>query len=87
MENHSWTSVYIQAGSLFVGDTVIAPTKQEAQEILNSTGRGHMKIDGKLVFEISADEQESDILGSIEHYIESWSKSMRDRYKSKHIKK
>ena len=46
------TSIYFKNGAKFAGDTVEAFTFKGAQRILNRTGRGYMKIDGKLVQEI-----------------------------------
>ena len=50
--------MYTQSGSRFVGDNVQAFSKKQAQEILDNTGRKHMKVDGKLVAEIPITEQE-----------------------------
>ena len=40
--------MYTQSGSRFVGDNVQAFSKKQAQEILDNTGRKHMKVDGVL---------------------------------------
>ena len=54
----TYTTIYVQSGSRFVGDNVQAFSRKQAQEILDNTGRGHMKVDGKLVAEIPITEQE-----------------------------
>ena len=55
---HRWTSVYKQSGTTFVGDTVIAKSAEEAQKFLDTSDRGHMKVDGKLVADIPITDSE-----------------------------
>jgi hypothetical protein len=45
----TYTTIYVQCGSRFVGDNVQAFSARQAQEILNNTGRKHMKV-AKMTF-------------------------------------
>jgi len=49
-----YTSYFYYNGKKYDGDRVRAISFDDAQRILNSSGRKHMKIDGKLIAEIDA---------------------------------
>ena len=54
-----YTSIYTDSrGRTFAGDNVYATSFEMAQAILDTTGRGYMRVEGKLVAEIAVDDDE-----------------------------
>ena len=49
-----YTSFYFKDGKKYDGDRVRAISFEDAQRILNESGRKNMKIDGKLIAEVDA---------------------------------
>jgi len=49
-----YTSFYFKNGKKYDGDRVRAISFEDAQRILNESGRKNMKIDGKLIAEVDA---------------------------------
>jgi len=49
-----YTSFYFKNGKKYDGDRVRAISFEDAQRILNESGRKNMRIDGKLIAEVDA---------------------------------
>ena len=59
MEYEYYTSTFTDSRNrTFAGDNVYATSFEMAQSILDNTGRAYMKVDGRLVAEISVTDAE-----------------------------